>query len=227
MKVLSASTINMLRARGEGIQQGGYRAVLNTSYAPADSLDSEATVLIPDELESLETLEFLEFNHATAAIIWENFKNLKDQFPEWATVCDSARRHVRSIAGHDTTSENDDEWVDVMRRIGLTSKFQDRIMTSEMRDMRLSGSLKDWIWQMIEMRYEFLLSLDKVLQASTVNTLGHKSSKPSLGGSLTTKPAPAIPPRVSSQGFKGPKSGSFQAPTPQIATVAEDPPKRI
>lgn len=71
LKVLSAPTINILRARGEGIQHGGYRAVSNTSYANADSLDSEATVMIPDELESLETLQFLRFNHTTAVIIWE------------------------------------------------------------------------------------------------------------------------------------------------------------
>lgn len=227
LKVLSAPTINILRARGEGIQQGGYRAVSNTSYATADSLDSEATVLIPDELESVETLQFLEFNHTTAAIIWEKFKNTQDQFPEWAHVLASAKSHVRGIAGHDITSENDDEWVDVMRKIGLTSNFQARIMTSQMKSMRLSGSLKDWIWQMFEMRYEFLLTLDNVLQAPSVNTLGRKSSKPSLGGSFITKSAPAIPARVSSQASKEPKSGSFQAPTPQIATVAEDPPKQM
>lgn len=134
---------------------------------------------------------------------------------------------MRGIAGHDITSQNDDEWVDVMRKIGLTSNFQARIMTSEMRCMRLSGSLKDWIWQMFEMRYEFLLTLDNVLQAPPVNNLGRKSSKPSLGGSFSTKSDPALPAHVSSQASKGPKSGSFQAPTPQIATVAEDPPKQM
>jgi hypothetical protein len=226
-KVLSAPTINILRARGEGSQQGGYRAVSNTSYATADSLDSEATVLIPDELESLETLQFLEFNHTTAVIIWERLKNLQIEFPEWANVLASAKSHVRGIAGHDITSENDDEWVDVMRKIGLTSNFQARMMTSQMRSMRLSGSLKDWIWQMFEMRYEFLLTLDNVLQAPSVHTLGRIASKPSLGGSFTTKSALALPARVSSQASQGPNSGSFQAPTPQIATVAEDPPKQI
>lgn len=162
-KVLSAPTLDILRARGEGTKQGGYRAVSKTSYA--DYLDSEATLLVPDELESLETLEFLEFNHTTAVIVWERFKNLQVQFPESADIVAAAKSHVRGIAGHDTTSENDDEWVDVMREIGLTSKFQARIMASEMRDMRLSGSLIDWIWQMFEMRYEFLLNLDSVIQA--------------------------------------------------------------
>ena len=227
LKVLLAPTINILRARGEGIQHGGYRAVSNTSYATADSLDSEATVLIPDELESLETLEFLEFNRTTAVIIWERFKNLQNQFPEWANVLASAKSYVRGIAGHDITSENDDKWVAVMRKIGLTSNFQARIMTSRMRSMRLSGSLKDWIWQMFEMRYEFLLTLDNVLQAPPVNTLDRQSSKPSLDGSFTTKSVPVIPARNSSQAFEGQKSGSCQAPTPQIATVAEDPPRQM
>lgn len=182
-------------------------------------------MLIPEELESLETFKFLEFNDTTAAIVWGRFKSSQSQFPERATVLASAKSHVRGIAGHDTTSENDHEWVDVMRRIGLSSNFQARIMSDELKSMRLSGSLKSWIWQMFEMRYEFLLTLDSVLQASLVNTLTRKSSKPALG-SFTTKSAPAIPARVSSlQAFKGPTSGSFKAPNPQAATEPEEPPK--
>lgn len=80
---------------------------------------------------------------------------------------------------------------------------------------------------MFEMRYDFLLTLDKVLQAPPAHTLTRKSSKPSLDGSFTTKTAPAIPARVSSQASKEPKSGSFQAPKPQLATVADDPPKSL
>ena len=34
--------INILRARGEDIKQGGYRTASHTSYATADSLDSES-----------------------------------------------------------------------------------------------------------------------------------------------------------------------------------------
>ncbi len=176
IKVLSSPTIDILRARGEGIQHGGYRTVSNTSYATAGSLDSEATVLIPDELDSLETLEFLEFDHTTAVMIWERFKNVRIQFPDWANVLSSAKSRVRGIAGHDITSENDEEWVDVMRQIGLTSDFQARIMTPHMRSMRLSGSLKDWLWHMFEMRYDFLLTLDDVLQARSGNTIGRESS---------------------------------------------------
>lgn len=227
LKILSAPTINILRARGEGVQQGGYRAVSNTSYATSDSLHSEATVLIPDELESPETFEFLEFNHTTAAIIWERPKDSQNQFSQWADVVTSAKSHVRDIAGHDTTSEDDNDWMDVMRKKGLTSNFQARIMTSKMKSIRLSDSLKDWIWQMFEMRYEFLRTLDKVLQAPPVNTLGRNASRPLLDGSFITKPAPAIPALVSDEISKEPKSGSFQAPTPQIATVAEDPPKQM
>ena len=227
LKVLSASTIDLLRARGEGAKQGGYRAVFNTSYINADSVDYKTTVLIPEEFESLETLQFLEFNHTTAAIVWERFKKSQSQFPEWATVLTSAKSYVRSIAGHDTTSEDDQEWVDVMRRIGLSSNFQARIMSGEMKYMRLSGSLKDWIWHMFEMRYDFLLTLDSALQARLVNTLTRKLSKPALG-SFTTKSAPAIPARVSSlQAFKGPKSGLFKAPEPQVVTEPEEPPKQM
>lgn len=227
LKVLSASTLDILRARGEGFRQGGYRAVSNTSYASQDSLDSEATVLIPDELESLKTFRFLEFNHTTALILWERYRNGKIEFPEWSNVVTAAKAHVRTVVGYNTTSENDNEWVNVMRRIGLSSNFQARIMKPEWRSMRLAGSLKTWIWELFEARYDFLRTLDSVLQTPPFVTLGRKTSKPSLGGSFTTKAAPPIPARVSSQVSQEPKFGFFSAQKPSIATAAAEPPKKL
>ena len=46
-------------------------------------------------------------------------------------------------------------------------------MISQMRSIRLSDSLKDWIWQMFEMHSEFPLILDdNVIQAPSMSTLG-------------------------------------------------------
>ena len=225
LKVLSLQSIQILRARGEAGQHEGYRAISNTSYVTANSLDSEATVLIPDELESLETLRFLELNETTAGIVWQQFLERQNEFPYRASILNSAKRYVNSIQGNAITDL--DDWVEIMRRIGMSSNFQARIMKNDVMEMRLSGSLKQWIYEMMEIRYDFLLTLDSVIQTPSTSTLGRKSSKPAFHGSFSTQPAPAIPPRVSSQAGKGLELGSFNVPQPTLATVADDPPKQL
>jgi hypothetical protein len=64
-KFLPLGTLYMLRSRGEGTQPCCIQYLSTTT---ADSLDSEATVLIPDELESLETLRFQGFDNIPAAV---------------------------------------------------------------------------------------------------------------------------------------------------------------
>ena len=197
----------------------------NTSYTTAASLDSEATVLIPDELDSLETLQFLELNETTASMVWQQFLDRQMEFPHRASVLNSAKRYVASVQGNAIT--DDDDWVEIMERIGLSSNFQARIMRDDMKEMRLSGSLKHWIFEMMEIRYEFLKTLDRIVQAPPEHTLGRRSSKPAFSGSFSMQPAPVIPPRFSSQAGKGPEHGSFKAPKSELATVADDPPTQL
>ena len=226
LKVLSYQSIQTLTARGEAGIQGGYRQVSNTSYATSDSLDSETTVLIPDELDSEETLHFLELNNSTASIVWQQFLDRQQELPDRADVLNSTKRYVAGIEG-DAIDDDDANWIEIMRRIGLTSNFQARIMQEDMKDMRLSGSLKHWVLEMMEMRYDFLKTLDRVLQAPPTTTLGRKSIKPAIGGSFSTKSAPPVPPRLSRKAGKGPELGTFKPASPNPATTSEDPPKQM
>ena len=64
----------VLRSRNDDlVLQQGYRKVSNTSYMSASSLDSQATVLIPEYPKSQETLKFLEFNDLTSEQMWAHF----------------------------------------------------------------------------------------------------------------------------------------------------------
>lgn len=66
-KMLSEHSINVLRTRDDTSQlHHEFRALSNISYSSEDSFDSQATVQIPDELDSVETLRFLELNDVTA-----------------------------------------------------------------------------------------------------------------------------------------------------------------
>ena len=224
LKVLSSASIELLRARGEAQLSQGYRAVSNTSYTTASSLDSGATVFIPDELDSLETLCFLELNETTSATVWQQFLTRRAEFPDRADILNSAKRHVASIQGDAVTA--DDDWVGMMRRIGMSGSFQARVMGGD-QDMRLSGSLKEWITEMMNIRYDFLKALDHIIQAPPMSILARKSSKPTLDGSFSIQAAPAIPTRVSSQIGKTPPAGSFKAPNPGITTLTENPPRQL
>jgi hypothetical protein len=185
-----------------------------------DSIDSATTVQIPDHIESLETVKFLQFNDDAAETIWQTF--LEDMLaePDRADLFYCARSYVRGVAG-DALYYGDD-WIGVMQRIGVTSLFQQRIMDEEFVEMRLTGSCKEWILEMIKMRSEFLLSLDAVIKTPSQG-VKKKVSHVDINGGL--KSGPKIPKRGSSM----PQVGTFSTggSGPSIATTSEDAPDQL
>ena len=220
-KVLSNEALTVLAERGDGaVLRDGVRAVSNSSYATSSSLDSEATVLIPDELESVETLEFLELEHDTARTVYAQFRQRQSEFPHRASILRSAQRHLDSFEAN--PGLEDEDWIGAMNRIGLTKGFQARLMDPDYKDMRLSGSLKEWVSELFNTRYEFLNGLDAVVKGPPSLSLGRKTSSLDFNGKFSTKSAPPISPRTSSS--SGPKLGTFKlSPQPQIASAIEGP----
>jgi hypothetical protein len=184
-------------------------------------VDSQATVAIPDHLESIETLQFLELRTETAQLVWDQFNQTKSQFPERADIFYVARDHVLSVQG-DAFSENDD-WSSIMDRIGLTSNYQARVMDPAYNHMRLAGSAKHWAIEMMTMRMEFLYSIDNFIKAPAQGP-NRKVSHMDLAGQLKSGPPYPIPTRVSS---KGPDIGSFKTSGPSTETATDDPPENI
>jgi hypothetical protein len=185
-----------------------------------DSTDSATTVQIPDQIESLETVKFLQFNDDAAETIWQQF--LEDMLtePDRADLFYCARSYVRGVAG-DALYCGDD-WIGVMQRIGVTNLFQQRIMDEEFAEMRLTGSCKEWILEMIAMRSEFLQTLDAVIKTPSQG-VKRKVSHLDINGSL--KPGPRIPKRGSSLPLGGTFSTSGSGPS--IATASEDAPDEL
>lgn len=164
-KVFSDDTIALLNARGDNATLvNGYRSVLNTSYMSVGSSDSEATVMIPDTIESVETLEFLEFRPEVAQRIYDDYQRSCNNNPERADIFYSARDSVNSIQG-DAFNENDD-WAGIIDRIGMSTDFKRRIMDPDpnFTRMRLTGNAKGWIIEAMTMRMEFLKSFNSLVK---------------------------------------------------------------
>jgi hypothetical protein len=185
-----------------------------------DSTESATTVQIPDHIESLETVKFLQFNDGAAEAIWQQFLEDMHEEPDRADLLYCARSYVRAVAGDALYSG--DDWIGVMQRIGVTRLFQQRIMDEEFAEMRLSGSCKEWILEMVAMRSEFLLTLDAVIKTPSQG-VKRKVSHLDINGGL--KSGPKIPKR----GTSLPQKGTFSTggSGPSIATAPEDAPDEL
>ncbi|KAH8807779.1 hypothetical protein F5884DRAFT_857346 [Xylogone sp. PMI_703] len=211
--VLSEPSLQILKIRGSNpVLVNGFRAVSNTSYLSEDSIDSQATVLIPDQLESVETLQFLEFDKSTAETLWDQFVEYKTEEPERANLFYFARNYILSIRGNCISEE--DDWDELYQRMGLTHNFRVRVLDPAFKDMQLSASAKEWAVEMITLRYEFLNQLDHFIQAPAGN-LHRKVSYFDLSDKKI-KPGPKIPARHSSRTSTGASSSGASVATQTI-----------
>lgn len=104
-------------------------------------------------------------------------------YPDMFDIMQIAKYHVENSTG-DAIDERDD-WVGCMENIGLTKKFQSRLMAPEATAMRSMGSAKEWTIEMITMRYEFLESLDDVIKTSSQG-VDRPASRLTKSGNLAT-----------------------------------------
>ncbi len=187
-KDLSEETLEILQSRGNDTTlTSGARSIINTTYTSADSVESEASVEIPDELDSIETLHFFEFAPGVAVIIWGRHILRCHNEPDRASVLDEARRWVKGFK--DVWGANAD-WFGAMDTLGLTKSCQLRLMDLNFEYMRLRSSLNETVLDMIQMKYEFLSSLDSVIKHPISHSVGRSSSQLNADGTFSTTPAP-------------------------------------
>lgn len=134
-------------------------------------------------------------------------------------------RQILKNSPGDAVDEEDD-WLGAMEDLGLTRRFQGRLMAPEAKEMRLMASVKEWTIQMITMRCEFLESLDDVIKTPSrgVDRPAGRITQSGMLGRLD-KNKPEIPERGSSAG-KPPSEGNFQS-GPSVATKAVQPPEGV
>ncbi|MCJ1265023.1 hypothetical protein MMC22_004898 [Lobaria immixta] len=145
-KTLSEESIQILRLR-------------NDHYSVKNG---QETVEIPEYLESLETFKSLEINETTAQTLWQLYCQMLSDDPDRCDVLKIAKYHVRTTPG-DVGQEGDD-WVGHMDQIGLTRRFQARLIAPEAQEMREMASANEWAILMMTMRYEFLEDLDAIIK---------------------------------------------------------------
>lgn len=223
--LLSEEAIEILRAKGHKhvpVLRNGRRVVSNVSYMSVDSIDSEATVEIPEHLESLATLEFLEFRPDAANKLWGNIQAAEPLLPTHDFL-DAVKYYIDEIPGDAHEDDDDQVWTDAATNMGLTRAFQDRLMDPEYKEMRLMGSLKDWVRWMVEERYHFLQSLDDFVKNPARGSNRRVSTLDLQTGKLVT--GPVIPERSSSVGAT-PPVGHFST-NPSIATASSNAPRDI
>lgn len=79
-----------------------------------------------------------------------------------------------------------------MEAMGLAKSFQARLMDPEFEYMRLSATLKDSVYDMLDLRYKFLSNLDDVVRGPPSHSLTRKSSRLKVDDSFSTTSAPDI-----------------------------------
>lgn len=223
-RVLSLSTISQLDEQGQGTSvENGFRKVSNSSYMSASSLDSQATVLIPEYLDSLETVQFLEFQKPTAELLYARFQATDPDDERGPDLIRIITEHVNGTNGDAIAEDSDQVWIEVLTRMGMTANFRARVMTNEFRDMRDMGSAKEWVLYMIEMRWSFLNDLDSVV---TTPALGveKKASHLDPSGQFTSTSIQV--PKQSSSKSSTPKTGKFK-PTPPLVQTSSNPPPSV
>ncbi|MCJ1334012.1 hypothetical protein MMC10_010719 [Thelotrema lepadinum] len=130
-----------------------------SSAQDGDSPDSHFAV-IPNYLISKETLEYIGYSDATANMIWERWANWGpdqgrevDGGPITFESLFRAHLHGQDV---DAYTEDDAEWLTVMGQFGLSEELKACVMAPDCKEIRLSGSCKDWALDTVLARYEGL-----------------------------------------------------------------------
>ena len=166
--LLSVESLEILRARGENPRLvGGYRTVSTSSYMSesSSSSDSASVVLLPDRLDSVETVEFLEFENERARKLFDHWTDYESQYPGHADLLDVIKHHVRHfplpVSEHDT---DDAAWILGLDTLGCTEVFRSRLLDPAVKKMRLARTIRECVLEMIDIRYDFLTSIDLTIK---------------------------------------------------------------
>ena len=148
---------------------GGWQTIRCMALSDSSSSDSEASVDVPQSLESPEAMEFLGFTHEAALEIFQRFQNASTILDD-DCILEYAKGHVRSVPD---VGCPEDDWTSAMIAMGITQALCQQILDPRFTDLRLTQNACFWVLDTIEVKYDFLLSLDD-------NVLGSKPSDQDL-----------------------------------------------
>ncbi|KAI9809388.1 MAG: hypothetical protein M1826_003923 [Phylliscum demangeonii] len=141
------------------IQLNGWRMISVSSYS---SDDSDATVEIPEDLDSAESLQFLGFHPEEAGEIWERHCRVEVNYPDFPNdLLEVAVLHVKGCG--DAATDEDAEWDRAMIDMGMDAATRRAMLTPGHDEIRLRATPRHWVVETLIDRYTFLGSLGRAI----------------------------------------------------------------
>lgn len=109
-----------------------------------------------EQINSLATLEYLGFTDSTAQTIWNTWLNAGRSAQNYNGFLSFANAHIEN-AGPDIGG-TDADWVATMQAWGIREELVQAMMKPEFAGMRLSRSLKYWLYDTFEMRFDCVVN---------------------------------------------------------------------
>lgn len=167
------------------------RRVLSVSSYSTDSTSSDSSIVIPEELYSLETLLFCNLNPTMASYIFNVYQSAVQTSGE---DCVDFGRMMRT-AIHTTKADafvEDDEWEKALSKLGGNQHLINRVMDPFWKDVRLSRSAKEWILFIVSSRLDFLELLDAGIRERARN----EAAKQSISGRHAVSSTPSTSSKI-------------------------------
>lgn len=183
--------------------RGGWQVIRVVAVSESSS-DSDASVQIPELLESPEAMQFLGFTEKAAAEIYDRYlQGVATSTGE--EIINYAKGHIRS--GTDAGTESDD-WNAALVSMGIKLDMRLQIMDPKYEHIRLTANAMHWALDTIKAKYHFLTAIDSAV----------------LGSGRVSVEARMRNPGQSSGGGGGSSSESSEKgvanpPQPQVATA--------
>ena len=207
-RVLSESAHRTLSEFGEDVPlHNGWQRIRCVALSESSSsTDSDASIDIPELLESTQAMEFLGFAPEAALDIYKRFLNGSKLLPN-DSILQYAKGHVRSVPDVGLV---EDDWNSAILGMGITQSLCSQILDPEFKDLRLTQNAQFWVLDTIEAKYIFLYSLEQ-------NIL---KPKPSEQGPVSLQSRLEQSKKLSSAKSERPQQETEEQPKPQVAMLA-------
>ncbi len=203
-RILSDRARQTLSHLGEELPTGEGWQVIRVVAVSESSSDSDASVNIPEVLESPEAMQFLGFTETAAAAIYARYLQGSVAYQD-EEIIEYAKGCIRS--GTDAGTQSDD-WDAAIASMGIRSDVRQQIMDPRFQHIRLTANAMHWVRDTIMAKYDYLTALDRTVIGSEPVSLEARMRNPGQssggGGGSSSKPS---------------NQGTANPPQPQIATA--------
>ena len=172
--ILSGRALEILTNRGLKVAaiangpEAGFRSLSVSSLFfldPPLSRDQDGNVpdklLVPVFLQSPQTLEFFEFTKDVARKLWQDFQGYDaESVGEECHLLEFLIRAIDQIPVADLDSLSD-----VLEQCGLSPTFRDRLLDPSFEQLRRKRRPKAWVKEMLDLKWNFLQTLDRSIKA--------------------------------------------------------------